>query len=214
VYAHPSATEGHNAQVLQLVKAYLDGKGLEHKVIDLYRDGFDPTMPIAEWRDQHHVGPQAAGYQAAVKEAERLIFIYPVWWYTYPAVLKGFFDRVFTPGFAYNMRKVPGWMKLATSLFPWFISIRTLYPVYKSLLPVRQHLAGKKALMINTYGGDEAGFRLYGHTPQYAADRAVLEFCGVSPVLRTSWYDVRKDSCDMPPKVRAGIERMLGRLLS
>ncbi len=214
VYAHPSAVKGHNAQVRKRVERYLAGRSIDYKVIDLYRDGFDPMLPEAEWEDHRNVSPQVAGYQDEIRKSDRLVFIYPVWWYTYPAILKGFFDRVFTPGFAYNMRKVPLWMTAASSVFRWFLSVRTLYPVYNALLPVTQHLRGKKALVINTFGGDESGFRIYGHAPQYAADRAVLEFCGVSPVYRVHWYNLRKSEARMPPEVEKRIDAALGRLCS
>jgi putative NADPH-quinone reductase len=214
VYAHPSADKGHNAQVRKRVESWLSGKSLEYKLIDLYRDGFDPCLPETEWEDHKHVSKQVQGYQQAVKDADRLIFIYPVWWYTYPAILKGFFDRVFTPGFAYNMQKVPLWMKVASNTFRWFLSVRTLYPIYSFLLPIKQHLRGKKALVINTFGGDEAGFRLYGHAPQYAADRAVLEFCGIAPVYRVHWYNLRKNVEPMPPEIERRMDEALSRLCS
>lgn len=214
VYAHPSADKGHNAQVLRKVEGYLAGRSIGHKVIDLYRDGFDPRLPLPEWEDHRQVSEQVKGYQEEIGKADRLVFIYPVWWYTYPAALKGFFDRVFTPGFAYNMQKVPAWMTLASSVFRWFLSVRTLYPLYNALLPVKQHLRGKKALVINTFGGDESGFRIYGHAPQYAADRAVLEFCGISPVYRVHWYNLRKSVAPMPPDVEKRMEEALRRLCS
>ena len=214
VYAHPSADKGHNAHVRDKVEGWLKEKGIEYRLIDLYRDGFDPSLPLSEWEDHRQVSEQVRGYQEAVRGSDRLVFIYPVWWYTYPAILKGFFDRVFTPGFAYNMQKVPLWMSLASSIFRWLLSVRTLYPLYSALLPVKQHLRDKKALVINTFGGDEAGFRLYGHAPQYAADRAVLEFCGIYPVYRVHWYNLRKSVSPMPQEIGKRIEDALGRLCS
>ncbi len=212
VYAHPAASGSHNKLVRERVEAWLKARGIPYRLIDLYRDGFDPRLPESEWRDQHHPDPKVKEYQEAVKEADALIFIYPVWWYTYPAILKGFFDRVFTPGFAYNMQKVPAWMSAASSLFRWMLSVRTLYPLYRAMLPVKQHLQGKKALMINTYGGDESGFRIYGHAPQYAADRAVLEFCGIQPVYRLNWYNLRKEVAPIPPAFGKKIDGALARL--
>ncbi len=214
VYAHPSAERSHNAILREKVEAWLKANGVEYSLIDLYKDGFDPRLPEREWENPHEPDPKVREYQAAVKAAERLIFIYPVWWYTYPAALKGFFDRVFTPGFAYNMQKVPAWMSAASNVFRWFLSVRTLYPLYSALLPVKQHLRGKKALVINTFGGDEAGFRIYGHAPQYAADRAVLEFCGIRPVYRVNWYNLRKAVAPLPPALEKRMDEALKRLCS
>ncbi len=212
VYAHPSRSGGHNALVLQKVEGWLKEHSVQYGLIDLYRDGFDPRMPESEWAEPHKPAAEVRAYQEAVKAADSLIFIYPVWWYTCPAVLKGFFDRVFTPGFAYNMQKVPPWMSAASSVFRWMLSVRTLYPLYRSMLPVKQHLRGRKALVINTFGGDEAGFRIYGHAPQYAADRAVLEFCGIHPVFRVNWYNLRKEVVPIPPAVERKIDAALQRL--
>lgn len=212
VYAHPDRAGSHNAEVLREVRDSLESMGQDYRIIDLYRERFDPVMPHAEWAEES-LGKDVERYQEMVKGSDRLIFIYPVWWYNSPAILKGFFDRVFTSDFAYNFRKEPLWMKIAKTLFMPLLSIRSLYPLILLFLPVDQHLRGKKALVINTYGGDESGFRVYGHAPQYTADRAVLEFCGIHPVYRVDWYDTRHVH-SIPPAVKAGIRGKLRKLLA
>ena len=150
VFAHPDKEKSHNAIVLREVRSFLDSRRIQYSVIDLYAEGFDPVMPHEEW-DERHLRPDVKKYQEMVRESERLIFIYPVWWYTYPAVLKGFFDRVFTSNFAYNFMKEPAWMNISKRLFKWFLSVRLFYPLIYFFLPVKQHLRGKKAmfLMVN-----------------------------------------------------------------
>jgi NAD(P)H dehydrogenase (quinone) len=208
VYAHPDSKKSHNSMVLNEVISYLESKKIAYRKIDLYAEHFDPSMPAAEWGEEQ-LGEDVKKYQKMIEEADRLVFIYPVWWYTYPAILKGFFDRVFTSDFAYNFRKEPFWMKISKNLFRWFLSIRLIYPVIYFFLPVDQHLKGKKALMINTYGGDESGFRLYGRAPEYAADKAVLEFCGIKPVYRVNWYNARHRKDPIPTKIASDIRKKL-----
>lgn len=212
VYAHPDDGSSHNSMVLREVLGWLDYLEADYRVIDLYREGFDPVMPHEEWAEESF-GGQVRKYQGMVKESDRLIFIYPIWWYTYPAILKGFFDRVFTSDFAYNFMKEPAWMKFSKKAFKWFLSLRPLYPLIYSFLPVRQHLRGRKALVINTYGGDEAGFMLYGRAPEYAADKAVLEFCGIRPVYRLDWYNTRH-AAEMPPRFKDEIHKKIKKLLA
>ena len=46
--------------------------------------------------------------QSAIRDSNHVVFVYPVWWGSMPALLKGFFDRIITPGFAFRYRK-DGW---------------------------------------------------------------------------------------------------------
>ncbi|MBD3210251.1 hypothetical protein GF318_02615 [Candidatus Micrarchaeota archaeon] len=209
VYAHPERNACHNALVLDEVLAWLKSKGIRHSLIDLYRDGFDPSLPSAEYKNRKHAR-LVKKYQKMISGSEKLVFIHPVWWYSQPAILKGFFDRVFTAGFAFSFRKMPGWMKLSAELFKHFMSLGFLYPVFARMLPVKKRLAGRKALVINSFGGNEAGDILFGRTPENSCDRAVLNFCGVSPVLRVNWYNARKPG--MPKEIRKRIREKLERL--
>jgi putative NADPH-quinone reductase len=211
IYAHPDNKKSHNSMVLKEVISSLESKKIAYRKIDLYQDKFNPSMPPEEWAEER-LGEDVKKYQKMIKESERLIFIYPVWWYNSPAMMKGFFDRVFTSGFAYNFRKEPLWMKIAKNLFRWFLSVRMFYPIIQFFLPVDQHLRGKKALVINTYGGDESGFRVYGHAPQYTADRAVLEFCGIKPVYRVNWFNTRHKK-EIPETVKREIGSKIEKLL-
>ncbi|MEW6722766.1 MAG: NAD(P)H-dependent oxidoreductase [Candidatus Micrarchaeota archaeon] len=214
VYAHPDRERSHNSAVLRLVKSWMDGRAADYSVIDLYGDGFDPAMPREEWADHTRIDSQVVGYQRAIREADRLVFIYPVWWYASPAMMKGFFDRVFTQDFAFNFKKEPGWLKLLKALSGPFLSTRILYPLISRLLPlsVIQRMRGKKALVINTFGGDASGYLLYGRGPQYSADRAVLEFCGIRPVRRVNWFDTRHTKGEMPGPMRSKMASELERL--
>lgn len=78
-----------------------------HKVtlLDLYASGFDPRLSAAE-RGSYYGERFDAGalmsHAAALREAEVLVLVFPTWWFGLPAVLKGWVDRVFSPGIAFD----------------------------------------------------------------------------------------------------------------
>lgn len=70
---------------------------------DLYADDFDPRLSAAE-RESYYKGFQgeAQAQTAELAQAEVLILVFPTWWFGFPAVLKGWFDRIWAPGLAYD----------------------------------------------------------------------------------------------------------------
>ncbi|WP_331235440.1 NAD(P)H-dependent oxidoreductase [Natronorarus salvus] len=62
---------------------------------------FDPNVRTEEPTDQH-TEPDVAAARREIEWADHLVFVYPNWWGTMPALLKGFFDRTFAPGFAFS----------------------------------------------------------------------------------------------------------------
>jgi NAD(P)H dehydrogenase (quinone) len=71
---------------------------------DLYQRGFDPRLTAAERSAYYAANPSGAttDAQRELTEAEVLILIFPTWWYGFPAILKGWFDRVWAPGTAFD----------------------------------------------------------------------------------------------------------------
>jgi NAD(P)H dehydrogenase (quinone) len=111
VYAHPS-TDGFTYQVLQSFIAGLDAAGHTYSVSDLYAKGFNPELGPAEYaresnyRADDPIPADVAAEQQLLAAADVWAFIYPVWWTDCPAKLKGWFDRVWTVGFAYAPQTV------------------------------------------------------------------------------------------------------------
>ncbi len=105
VYAHPVETSFNAA----LHRAILDGlhkAGHEVDNCDLYAEGFDPVLSREERIGYHDTASNrtpVAGYVDRLEAADALILCFPVWNFGYPAILKGFFDRVFLPGVSFDL---------------------------------------------------------------------------------------------------------------
>ena len=115
IYCHPHG-ESHNRRILGAVERGLAASGTAYEIVDLQASGFEPRLQAVEYerlfiRREAGAEPDVAALQARVREARNLVFIYPVWWYTAPAALKGFLDRVFTAGFAYRFRRLTWLLK-------------------------------------------------------------------------------------------------------
>ncbi len=105
VYCHPRP-ESFTAAVRDLVLAKLEDAGAETRLIDLYAEGFQPTLTAQElevYEDTEKNQVPVADHIAAVQWCDTLIFVYPTWWYGLPAMLKGWLDRVLVPGCAFLM---------------------------------------------------------------------------------------------------------------
>lgn len=126
---------------------------------------FDPVLHVGYTTPQ----PLEADLQAAqadVAWAEHLVFVYPIWWGAFPALLKGFFDRAFLPGFAFRYRKdSPMWDKLLT---------------------------GKSARILVTMDAPSWYYRwLVGAPGDKQIRKSILEFCGIKPVRISHFGPIR-----------------------
>jgi len=103
VYDHPWEGSLNSAAVQGLERALKDA-GHEADILDPRGDGFNPVMNAEELRvyaSGRYLDPLVGDYQARLGAAEHLFLLFPVWWDTAPALLKGFFDKVFLPGWAF-----------------------------------------------------------------------------------------------------------------
>ncbi|MBO0811969.1 MAG: NAD(P)H-dependent oxidoreductase [Microlunatus sp.] len=95
VLAHPHP-RSLNGRLRDVGTAALRRRGWQVDESDLYAMGWDPML-VAEG------GPEVAAEQAKLCAADLVIFGFPLWWYGPPAILKGWFDRVFESGFGYDV---------------------------------------------------------------------------------------------------------------
>ncbi len=100
VYAHP--TEGSfNHAILEEVRKAIPN----HYLIDLCKDGFNPVMSsedLAMYNEGRSNDPLVKKYNEILDDTDRIIFIFPIYWYDMPAIMRGFMDKVMLSGSAYT----------------------------------------------------------------------------------------------------------------
>lgn len=181
LWAHPEPAS-LNGALAALAARTLTEAGHEVRVTDLYRDGFAVAASGEDFAQRQN--PARLVYDAEqlaatkgggfAEEIERsledlfwcdlLILQFPLWWFSVPAILKGWIDRVFTRKFAFDFG--PGGMKGL--------------------------LTHEKALILNTLGGDEASYREHRWHELLVRPMAegILGACGVKNVSHRAFYQV------------------------
>jgi NAD(P)H dehydrogenase (quinone) len=105
LYAHPNP-ESFVAALHRNVLEALRGDGHDVDECDLYAEGFDPVLSREERLGYHAVPANRApveDYVRRLERAEALVMVYPVWNFGFPAILKGYLDRVFLPGVSFRL---------------------------------------------------------------------------------------------------------------
>lgn len=123
VLAHP-LPESFAASVARTAREALEASGHVIDLLDLYAEDFDPRLSEAERRgyfDIPYDTSAVAGIVARLKAADGLVLVFPQWWFNFPAILKGFFDRIFAPGVAFTHDASGG------RIVPHLTNIRLLY---------------------------------------------------------------------------------------
>ena len=105
LFAHP-CEESFGAALHSKIVETLEARGWDVDDCDLNAEGFQPVL-TAEERRAYHDEPDNCGpvqsYVDRLRAADALIFSFPVWNFGYPAILKGFLDRVFLPGVSFKL---------------------------------------------------------------------------------------------------------------
>lgn len=168
IYAHPNK-KSYNYAVLEQVKRGLeDGKHV-FNTIDLYEDNFNPVLVYDEniKRSDLVDSQETKHYRELINQADHLVFIYPIWWYGMPAILKGFIDRVFVSGFAYTSKG--GFSKGL--------------------------LGNKSAWVVYTIDSPSWFVKLFRRNVEWITVReAILKYCGIKRVKRMMFTGVKSSS--------------------
>ncbi|CAM9584380.1 unnamed protein product [Choristocarpus tenellus] len=102
----------------------LETAGHEVRVRNLYDEGFDPVIKEVEFRRylsayrESKLSKDIADHIRDLQWCSGLVLVYPTWWYSFPAILKGWCDRTFLPGVAFDLAKG----QERTNLYTGFIS--------------------------------------------------------------------------------------------
>jgi NAD(P)H dehydrogenase (quinone) len=124
VTAHPS-TRSLTAELARVARSALEGSGCSVEVSDLYAMGWDPAVRLEDYgavagtaetvaaqsKHAYDVGtlaPAIVAEQDKLRRADLLVLVFPMWWHGMPAILKGWFDRVFINGFAFGLQDDAG----------------------------------------------------------------------------------------------------------
>jgi len=188
LYAHPDP-ESYGAALHEAVVTSLKHAGHEVDDCDLYAEGFDAVLSRAERVGYHDLASNTrpvAGYVERLQRAEALVLCFPVWNFGYPAILKGFFDRVFLPGISFKL--VDG--KVRPNL--WNI---------------------RKLAAVTTYGGSRWRALLMGDPPRKVVRRVLRAVCHPSArPLYLAHYDMNRATPETRQaffeRVRANIGRL------
>lgn len=106
-----------NVGIADSIANKLDNEGQDYRMINLSEDDFNPNFTEGElsvYKKGDILDPLIMEYQKTLKSTTQLILVFPIWWGTMPAVLKGFFDKVMTYNFAFNYEN--GWTPLLTQI--------------------------------------------------------------------------------------------------
>ncbi len=101
---HPRP-DSFNHAILAAAVGGLRSAGHEVDVLDLHKERFDPVMRLEElalYTAGRWLDPKVGEYQSRLDKTDYLFLVFPVWWESMPALLKGFFDKVFLPGWAFE----------------------------------------------------------------------------------------------------------------
>ena len=168
LYAHPVETSYCAALHRTTVEA-LTAAGHEVDDCDLYAEGFNPVMSRQErleYHDETACTKPVQEYVDRLRAAEALVICTPVWNYGYPAILKGFLDRVFLPGVSFKL-------------------------VNGKAAPNLQHI--RKIAAVTTYGGSRFRTMLMGDAPRKMFKRTLRAI--VYPFARAKYlalYDLNR----------------------
>ncbi|HET6233792.1 MAG TPA: NAD(P)H-dependent oxidoreductase [Acetobacteraceae bacterium] len=105
IYCHPVANSFAAAAHATVLQALVAG-GHAVTDVDLYAEGFDPVMSAQERLDYQNTARNVRPvrkYDDQLAVADALVLVYPAWWYGMPAMLKGYFERVWLPGVAFDV---------------------------------------------------------------------------------------------------------------
>jgi NAD(P)H dehydrogenase (quinone) len=160
LYCHP-LEESFHAGIRDAGVAALKAAGHEVDLCDLYAEGFQPVLTAEMRRDYHDLTKNRAGIEGYVERlhaAEALVVQFPTWCFGFPAMLKGYFDRIFGPGITFDLSDPAN---------------------VKPMLRHIRHVVG-----ISTYGRDRLRAFLVGNPPKKMITRYLRWFVATDARIR------------------------------
>ncbi|WP_337099202.1 NAD(P)H-dependent oxidoreductase [Paenibacillus sp. YIM B09110] len=172
-----------------LSQAYIEGakeQAVQVRTLHMGELEFEPNLKFG-YRQRTELEADLLKAQELIRWADHIVLVYPVWWGMMPAVMKGFFDRILLPGFAFRYKE--------NSVF------------FDKLL------TGKTARLIVTSDTPSWYNRLiYGRAGHRVVKQSILQFCGIKPVRVTDIGPVTHATAENRKKWLEQAKRMGARL--
>ncbi|MCW1961248.1 NAD(P)H-dependent oxidoreductase [Chryseobacterium viscerum] len=158
INGHPNKNS-FNSGIAEAYKAGAVESGAEVKEIVIRDLNFNPNLQFG-YQKRMELEPDLVKAWEIIQWADHLVWVHPVWWGGFPALMKGFIDRLFLPGLAYKYRENSVWWD--------------------------KLLKGKTAHIITTLDQPGWYYRLFFGRPSVnQLKKSILEYCGVKPVKLT-----------------------------
>jgi len=184
VYANPNP-KAFNHSIFESLQKGLRTSGHEVKVKNLYAEAFNPVLDFKDYNALKEGSTPAdiLREQECIDWADGLIFVYPLWWFDRPAILKGWIDRVFAYGYAYGPKEdgsMSGLLKI------------------------------KRAWAFQTAGELESSFMKFGgraaiETPMLDG---TLKYCGIANSEMFSYFALGQKTGEERNEILESIEKM------
>lgn len=159
INGHPDK-KSFNFGLSEAYKKGAEKSGAEIDEINIRELNFNPNLRFG-YRKRTELEPDLLIAQEKLKWAHHIVWVYPVWWGSVPAIMKGFLDRVLLPGFAFKKREGSVWWD--------------------------KYFTGKTARLICTMDQPPWYYRLINRSPSHSAmKRLTMNFIGVKSVKITS----------------------------
>jgi NAD(P)H dehydrogenase (quinone) len=190
IHCHPNPDSLVTAAKDRVV-AGLRHAGHDVRVTDLYAEGFRPELS-AEERRRHldpGIDPEISHHADDLRWAEAIVLVYPTWWSGQPAMLKGWMDRVWGCGVAWE-----------------------LPPDAKIVQPLLENI--RRIAIVTTHGSSKWINALEGESGKRTAFRSIRAMCSRRRRVRTSWtaiYGLDRASAERRAKWLDRVERRFRR---
>ena len=181
INGHPNK-DAFNYGITTAYKKGAKNSGAEVKEIIIADLKFNPNLQFG-YQKRTELEPDLTEAWEKIKWAEHLVWVHPVWWGGLPAILKGFIDRLFLPGFAFQYKENSMWWD--------------------------KLLKGKTAHIITTIDQPSWYYWLvYGRPSVNQLKKATLEFCGIKPVKVTYFGIVKTATNELREKWLDKVEEL------
>lgn len=184
LFAHPVETSYQAALHTRVVES-LKHAGHDVDDCDLYAEDFDPRLSREERLAYHDLEADRSAVQdyiTRLQSADALVLVFPVWNFGYPAILKGFFDRIFLPGVSFRMAD-------------------------GKVVPALNNL--KRTAAIVTYGGSRFRAFLLGDAPRKQVTRVLRAQTLGAPQDYLALYDLNRASAQKRERFLERVQKVM-----